>query len=193
MRKSVFTLILVVVMAANANAGILRNIVNVFRVQKHPQRTTQTEKQPVQTKKAEIIPHEEEAWHKLDPEEKQFIAELDQLRAKMGLPQIIVVDKIVEDSRNWSAYLRRTNRFYHGNPTLENIAMGHEDGDKTFRQWRASAGHNAKLCNRNDTVCGIGRCGNYWTYRAASSIDVYYTGKDPNMDIPNMVDNSQQK
>ena len=43
--------------------------------------------------------------------------------------------------------------------------------------WRSSPGHNAKLLNRNDTVGGIGQDGKWWTYRAASSIEVYRVGK----------------
>ena len=128
--------------------------------------------------KAPIIPHEEEAWLGLDDEEKQFIAELDKLRESLGLPQVVVVENIVQDCRNWSAHLQRTGRFYHGSGQ-ENIAMGHEDGTATFRQWRRSPGHNAKLCNRNDMVVGIGRVENVWTYRAAPCLDTYQSGKTP--------------
>jgi len=114
----------------------------------------------------------------LDAEEQQFIAELNNLRSSLGLPPIIVIEQIVRDCRNWSAYLQRTGSFYHGS-NQENIAMGHEDGSATFQQWRRSPGHNAKLCNRNDMVAGIGRAGNVWTYRAVPSLDAYRSGKIP--------------
>ena len=133
--------------------------------------------------KAPIIPHVEDAWYQLDDEEKQFIAELDALRTSLGLPQVFVAEHIVQDCRNWSAYLQRTGRFHHGS-NQENIAMGHEDGTATFRQWRRSPGHNAKLCNRNDMVVGIGRVENVWTYRAAPCLDTYQSGKTPPAPTP---------
>jgi len=117
-------------------------------------------------------------WQMLSEEEQAFITALDKYRAKRGLPQLVLVEQIVEDSRRWSGYLQRTRRFFHGS-NQENIAMGHEEGERTLRQWQQSAGHNVKLLNRRDTVCGIGNVGNVWTYRAAASIEVYQVGTVP--------------
>ena len=133
---------------------------------------------PVPEAQAPLTSNMGGAWHMLDHEERQFIAELNNLRASLGLPPVIVVAQIVHDCRNWSAYLQRTGRFYHGS-NQENLAMGHESGTATFQQWRRSPGHNAKLCNRNDMFVGIGRVGNVWTYRAVPSMDTYQSGKTP--------------
>jgi uncharacterized protein YkwD len=127
---------------------------------------------------APIIPHPEPGWALLSDEEKQFIAELDRLREKLGLPQIIVEEQIVADSRRWSRHMNKVKRLYHGS-SQENCAVGYETGVSTFRQWRNSAGHNAKLCSSSDRVCGIGVDGKYWTYRAAPSMGAYRTGTVP--------------
>jgi len=117
-------------------------------------------------------------WQTLSDEEKAFITALDKYRAERGLPQLILVERIVEDSRRWAGYLSRTNRFYHGSGQ-ENLAVGSESGERILRQWRDSPGHNAKLLSRQDTVCGIGNVGRIWAYRAATTIEVYHVGKKP--------------
>lgn len=166
MKKILITSLIFLLLPGITDARIFR-----IRVRSHVQSNQYT--QPAPYTKAEIIPHEEEAWQRLTDEEKQFIAELDRLRTKLGLPQIIVVEQIVEDCRKWSGHLQKSGKFYHGNTHLENIAMGHEAGGQTFLQWRRSAGHNAKLCNRNDAYCGIGNVGKYWTYRAVPEMEHY--------------------
>lgn len=149
-----------------------------LQVQPAPVPSTIIQASYVTPVKSPAVPQEGESQNILDAEEQQFISELNQLRASLGLPPVVVVEQIVQDCRNWSAYLQRTGRFYHGS-NQENIAMGHESGTATFQQWRRSPGHNAKLCNRNDMVAGIGRAGNVWTYRAAPSLDAYQSGKMP--------------
>jgi len=134
--------------------------------------------QPAPEAQDPLTPNMGGSWHLLDHEEGQFIAELNNVRASLGLPPVIVAAQIVHDCRNWSAYMQRTGRFYHGS-NQENIAMGHESGTATFQQWRRSSAHNAKLCNRNDMFVGIGRAGNVWTYRAVPCMDTYQSGKTP--------------
>ena len=121
-------------------------------------------------------------YHSLTPQEQKFIDELDNLRARHRLPKLTLMPGIVEDARRWSSHMRRVNRLYHGSGQ-ENAAVGREDGRGVFNMWRSSPGHNAKLLNRNDTVGGVGQDGKWWTYRAASSIEVYNVGKDPASDL----------
>jgi uncharacterized protein YkwD len=122
----------------------------------------------------EIIPHPEPAWQMLNAEEKQFVAELDRLRESMNLPQIIVDEKIVDDSRKWSKHMADTGSFYHGNAYLENIAMNQGGGGYyVFRQWMNSDGHRRWLKNTTNMVCGIGFFENHWTYRAARDVEHY--------------------
>ena len=131
----------------------------------------------------EIEPRDCDVYGSLTKEEQEFIDELDKLRATYKFPRITLLPNIVEDSRRWSSHMKRVNRLYHGNSTQENAARGVENGLGVFRMWRSSPGHNAKLLNRNDTVGGIGKDGQWWTYRAARSAEDYYTGKDPESDL----------
>jgi len=148
---------------------------NVFRI---PQpRPTYTA--PVAV---DVEPRTCEVYFSLTEEERDFIDELDKLRASRGYPQIMLVKEIVQDCRAWSAHMNRVKRLYHG-VEFENCAVGADCGVRVFRMWRGSPGHNAKLLKRNDTVGGIGRDGLHWTYRAVSDIEQYRTGKDPESDL----------
>jgi hypothetical protein len=65
--------------------------------------------------------------------------------------------------------MRTTRSFNHGSGTFgENIAMGHEDGETTFKQWERSSGHRAFMLSKTTTHAGIGNDGHYWTFRAIS-------------------------
>lgn len=151
-----------------------------------PQRTYSTSKTNPTSKTYTPEPRSGDVWEMLTVEEKQFVLELDACRASRGLPQLVLVEKIVEDSRRWSRHLeKRGGNLYHGSPQ-ENCAVGHESGQATFRQWKVArdrygrpTGHFAKLVNQNDTVCGIGQSGKWWTYRAAPSVEAYKEGTIP--------------
>jgi len=123
--------------------------------------------------------HTEPGYQLLDDEEKQFITKLDTLRASLKLPQIVVEERIVKDCRDWAANRRAKGILNHGS-SQENGAVGNHTGSGTFSQWRHSGLHNAFLCNRSNTVCGIGHSGNYWFYRAAPAIEQYKGTNHPN-------------
>jgi len=137
--------------------------------------TPQTSQSVQKPQAYEPAPREGAAWDALSAEEQAFVIGLDAYRAKLGLPQLELVEQLVNDCRRWSRHLERTGRFYHGSPQ-ENIALGHEEGELTLRQWRNSSGHDMKLRNRNDVVFGIGNCGRHWTYRATTSLENYTPG-----------------
>lgn len=101
----------------------------------------------------------------LDQEEQECFDAINALRAKFKLQLIQLDPTIVEDCRKWSAKLQSERRLYHGSRG-ENCARGNTSGRATFNQWLTSPGHYAFMLSRGSDTGGIGRSGNYWTFRA---------------------------
>jgi uncharacterized protein YkwD len=98
-------------------------------------------------------------------EEARCFAAINSLREKYKLPPLLMSEELMTKSREWSRTMERQRKLYHGS-SYENCAVGHEDGERTFRQWERSSPHRAFLLSRSITEAGVGNSGKYWTFRA---------------------------
>ncbi len=84
----------------------------------------------------------------LNDHEQRVFNLINEFRAQHNLPALQLDDTLTDGARKWSYRMRTTRSFNHGSgPFGENIAMGHEDGETTFKQWERSSGHRAYCLN----------------------------------------------
>ena len=101
----------------------------------------------------------------LTTEEQNFQRAFESFRVKYRLKLPDLDTSLANGSRDWSARMRQTGRFYHG-ASSENIYRGSESGLQAFRAWERSPGHRALLASPNLESFGVGNDGQFWTFRA---------------------------
>jgi len=117
---------------------------------------------------------------RMDPEELAGVAALNRLRYALGLPLLVIDEKLADAARDHSHDMHELGFFSHTSPvdgkrtfgaragrfgtsaSAENIAAGATSGEAAIRQWYYSPGHHRNMLGGHRRV-GLGRCAELWT------------------------------
>jgi len=128
-----------------------------------------------------------EALRNLDTEEAAFVRLLNDYRAANGRAALVATPLLNQVAYDHSLDMGTRRYFSHNSPEgttpfqrmsqagyvggrAENIAAGNADAQRTFTQWRNSAGHNRNMLDASVRAIGVGRA-----YVPGSSLRYYWT------------------
>lgn len=117
----------------------------------------------------------------LNKVELKVVELVNEERAKNGLSQLTVDEKLMKLSREKSEDMKEKDYFSHTSPTYgspfdmmkqngvkyknaaENIAKGQQTAEEVVLDWLNSEGHRANILNPSFTKIGVGLYGDLWT------------------------------
>lgn len=117
---------------------------------------------------------------RLDAEEWRGTFALNRIRVALGLPTVLIDEKLGNAARDHSQDMHEQHFFSHESPvpgkrsfgdraaragtsaSAENIAAGHQTGAAAIEGWWYSPGHHKNMLGNHGRT-GLGRCENLWT------------------------------
>jgi uncharacterized protein YkwD len=93
---------------------------------------------------------------RLHPVEERVVEQTNAMRARHGLPPLLVDQQLVQSARAHTAWMTRARRLRHtSQPVAENIAMGQQTAQEAVRSWMGSSGHRANILSRGHRRIGV--------------------------------------
>jgi uncharacterized protein YkwD len=88
--------------------------------------------------------------------EQRLIERTNAVRARYGLPQLVVDSGLVQAARRHAIWMVRIRRLQHTSALVaENIAMGQTSSAQVVQDWMNSPGHRANILNPSHRRIGV--------------------------------------
>jgi hypothetical protein len=135
---------------------------------------------PMSARDAHVLAQNEVIQEGVVPEEREGVRILNEIRALLGLPLVLIDPKLCNASRDHSKDMAELGFFAHVSPvpgkesfgqraalagtsaSAENIAAGQQNGAGAIRAWWYSPGHHRNMMGGHRRV-GLGQHGSHWT------------------------------
>ncbi|REJ67369.1 MAG: CAP domain-containing protein [Planctomycetota bacterium] len=88
--------------------------------------------------------------------EATLVAKTNEMRARHGLPPLMVSAQLMESARKHAIWMASQGSLTHTSEAVaENIAWGQADATDAVESWMNSSGHRANILNSQYTEIGV--------------------------------------